>query len=67
MFCDSGASIDAVDAVSKIGFETAIHFAHRVSIRSYVRKGDRRIDFEIETEKVLQCMLRWLLVPFSGW
>lgn len=56
MLCDSGASIDAVDAVSKIGFEMAIHFAHHVSIRSYVRKGDRRIDFEIET--VLQCMLR---------
>lgn len=58
MLCDGGASVDAVDAVSKIAFETAIHFAHCVCIRSYVRKVDRRIDLEIETEKVLQCMLR---------
>lgn len=50
MLCDSGASIDAADAVSKIGFETTIHFARCVYLRIDVRKGDRKSDFEINTK-----------------
>lgn len=50
MLCDSGASIDAADAVSKIGFETTIHFARCVCLRIDVRKGDRKSDFEINTK-----------------